>query len=89
VCEFTGFFAAREGNVELAARLLGAAEAGRILTGAPLMPSLVKPHDVAWGEICACLDATAAQKLFAAGKLAGPRECVTGGSHLQSEAPGR
>ena len=90
VCEFTGWFAAREGNVELAARLLGAAEAGRIMSGAPLMPSLVKPHDVAWGEVCARLDATAAQKLFAAGKLAGPRECVSlAAVYLQSEAPGR
>ena len=42
VCEFTAYFAAREGNVELAARLLGAAEAGRILSGAPLFPSFAE-----------------------------------------------
>ena len=90
VCEFTAFFAAREGNAKLAARLLGAAEAGRIMSGAPLMPSLVKPHDVAWSEVCARLGATAAQKLFAGGKLAGPRECVSlAAIYLQSEAPGR
>jgi hypothetical protein len=90
VCEFTAYFAAREGSVELAARLLGAAEAGRIMSGAPLFPSFVKPHDEAWGEICARLGETAAQKLFAAGKLAGPRECVSlAAIYLQSEAPGR
>jgi hypothetical protein len=54
------------------------------------MPNLVKPHDVAWGEVCARLGATAAQKLFAAGKLAGPRECVSlAAVYLQSEALGR
>jgi non-specific serine/threonine protein kinase len=90
VCEFTAWFAARERSVELAARLLGAAEAGRIMSGAPLMPSLVKPHEAAWGEVCARLGVPAAQELFAAGKLAGPRECVSlAASYLQSEAPGR
>jgi hypothetical protein len=50
----------------------------------------VKPHEAAWGEVCARLGVPAAQELFAAGKLAGPRECVSlAASYLQSEAPGR
>jgi hypothetical protein len=88
VCEFTAYFAAREGDAELAARLMGAAENGRITTGAPLFPNWAKPHDVAWDEICARLGATAANKLFDAGKLAGPRECVPlAAVYLQSPAP--
>lgn len=89
VCEATAYIAAREGNSQLAARLLGAAEAGRIMSGAPQFPQWVKPHDVAWGEICTRLDAAAAQELFAAGQLAGPRECAQlAGAFLQSEARG-
>ena len=89
VCETTAYIAAREGNAELAARLMGAAEAGRVMSGAPLFPNWVKSHDVAWGEICASLGATTAQELFAAGKLAGPRECVPQAAvYLQSAAPG-
>ncbi len=90
VCETTAYIAAREGNAALAARLLGAAEAGRIMSGAPQFPYWMKPHDVAWGEICARLGATAAQDLFAAGQLAGPRECAPlAAVFLRSEAHGR
>jgi hypothetical protein len=90
VCETTAYIAAREGNPQLAARLLGAAEAGRIMSGAPQFPQWEKPHDVAWDEICARLDATPAQELFAAGQRAGPRECAQlAAVYLQSEAHGR
>jgi hypothetical protein len=90
VCETTAYVAAREGNAQLAARLLGAAEAGRIMSGAPQFSQWVKPHDVAWGEICARLDATTAQELFTAGQLAGPRESAQlAAVYLRSEARGR
>ena len=90
VCETTAYIAAQDGNAELAARLLGAAETGRVMTGAPQFPNWVKPHDVAWGEICASIGATSADELFAAGKLAGPRESAQlAAVYLQSEASGR
>ena len=87
VCEFTAYFTAHDGKAELAARLMGAAETGRIMTGAPLFPNWVKLHDTAWSEICASLGGTAASELYDAGKLAGPRECVQlAAAYLQSAA---
>jgi len=44
------------------------------MSGAPLFPYWVKPHEEAWSEVCAALGTTAAQDLFAAGKHAGSRE---------------
>jgi non-specific serine/threonine protein kinase len=74
VCETSAYIAVREGNPELAARLLGGAEAGRLMSGAPLFPYWVKPHEEAWSEVCAALGTTTAQDLFNAGKLAGSRD---------------
>jgi non-specific serine/threonine protein kinase len=90
ICETTAYIAARDGNAQLAARLLGAAETGRVMSGAPQFPQWEKPHDVAWVEICARLDATAAQELFEAGQLVGPHEGAQwAAAYLQSEARGR
>jgi non-specific serine/threonine protein kinase len=89
VCETSAYIAVREGNAELAARLLGGAEAGRVMSGAPLVPYWVKPHDEAWRDVCAALGTTAAQDLFAAGKLAGSRESAqVAVVLLQPETPG-
>ncbi len=90
LCEATAYIAARDGNVQLAASLLGAAEAGRLMSGAPLFSQWQKPHDVAWAEICARLDEAAARELFAAGQLAGPREGAQwAAACLRSAAGGR
>jgi hypothetical protein len=74
ICETTAYVAIREGNAELAARLLGTAEAGRLMSGAPIFPYWLKPHDEAWTRVCTVLGTSTAEDLFAAGKLAGPRE---------------
>jgi hypothetical protein len=87
ICETSAYIAAQEGNAPLAARLLGAAEAGRQMTGAPQFPYWMKLHDTAWEEICARIGATAAEDGFAAGELAGPRACAPqAAAFLQSEA---
>jgi hypothetical protein len=60
------------------------------MSGAPQFPYWIKPHDQAWSETCSRLGEVAAQDLFAAGRLAGPRECaVLAAAFLQSETPGR
>jgi hypothetical protein len=74
ICETTAYISIREGNAELAARLLGTAEAGRIISGAPIFPYWVEPHEEAWARVCELLGTAAADDLFASGKLAGPRE---------------
>ena len=88
ICETSAYIAAQEGHAPLAARLLGAAEAGRQMTGAPQFPYWMKLHDTAWDEICARIGQTAAEEAFAAGELAGPRACAPqAAAFLQSEAP--
>jgi tetratricopeptide (TPR) repeat protein len=86
ICETSAYIAAQEGHAPLAARLLGAAEAGRQMSGAPQFPYWMKLHDTAWEEICARIGQTAANDIFAAGELAGPRACAPqAAAFLQSE----
>lgn len=74
VCETAAYLAASAGEAELAARLLGAADAGRSSSGAPLFPQWEKPHETAWAAVCAQLGTVVAQQLFTAAQLAGLRE---------------
>jgi len=90
VCETTAYIAVRKDHADLAARLMGAAEAGRIMSGAPQFPYWIKPHDQAWSETCSRLGEVAARNLFAAGRLAGPRECAAlAAAFLRSETASR
>jgi hypothetical protein len=77
VYETAAYIAAHEGRAELAARLMGAAEAGRIMSGAPQASYWVAPHAAAWEQICARVGAAAAQEFFTAGRRAVPREWST------------
>jgi non-specific serine/threonine protein kinase len=77
VYETAAYIAAHEGRAELAARLMGAAEAGRIMSGAPQASYWVAPHAAAWEQICARVGAAAAQEFFTAGRRTVPREWST------------
>lgn len=73
VCETAAYITAREGNAATAARLLGAAEAGRRMSGAPQARFWVAPHKLAWDEVCARIGVDAAERLQLAGLRQGPR----------------
>ena len=74
-------------RAEVGTEPMGAAEAGRQMSGAPQFPYWMKLHDTAWEEICARIGQTVAEDAFAAGELAGPRACAPqAAAFLQSEA---
>lgn len=76
VFETAAYIAAQEQLAEMSARFMGAAETGRIMSGAPQARQWITPHAAAWREVCERLGSDSAQELCAAGRRGVPRDWI-------------
>jgi hypothetical protein len=74
VYEMAAYIATQEGKPEVAARFMGMAETGRIMSGAPQAKYWLAPHAAAWTQICTRLGPSAAQALHAEGRRGVPAD---------------
>ena len=70
-CEGASHIAAKQGDYEFAAQLMGRASAGRDTSGAPQTRQWIPAHNAVWSELEAALGAVVAAESFAFGRRQG------------------